>query len=152
MEPKFKELGNFTVVGLRYFGDNKNNEIKDLWGEFNKNHNKFKHVKTDSPALGLCLMLPGEMEKFEYVAGFMVDSTNDVDPMFVAREVPASRYAVFTHKGLLTNLHETYDFIFSKWMRECGFKINTELNFEWYDDRFRHDDPESEFDIYIPIA
>lgn len=151
MEPKIVELDGFKFVGLRYFGDNKNQEIKGLWGEFNKNYNSFKHVKAGSPAIGLCIMLPGEMEKFEYSAGFMVDSTADMDPMFVSRDVPPSKYAVFTHKGLLNNLHETYDFIFSKWIKECGYEVGTALNFEWYDDRFKDNDPSSEFDIYIPI-
>lgn len=151
MEPKILELDGFKFVGLRYFGDNKNQEIKGLWGEFNKNCDKFKHVKTNSPAIGLCIMIPGEMEKFEYSAGFMVDSTADMDPMFVSRDVPPSKYAVFTHKGLLTNLMETYQYIFGVWAKKTDYKINELLNFEWYDDRFKDNDPSSEFDIYIPI-
>jgi AraC family transcriptional regulator len=151
MEPKIVELGAFTVVGLRYFGDNKKQEIRGLWEDFGRNFNKFKHIKENSPAIGLCVMLPGEMEKLEYVAGMMVDSTDDMDPAFVSKEVPPSKYAVFTHKGTLYNLGETYNFIFSKWVKDCGYEINTMLNFEWYDDRFKDNDPNSEFDIYVPI-
>ena len=151
MEPKIKELEGFKIVGLRYFGDNKKQEIGQLWGEFNRKCDKIKHIKENAPAIGLCIMLPGEMEKFEYVAGMMVDSTDDINPEFVAREVPPSKYAVFTHKGLLFNLGETYNYIFTEWVKNCGYEINTMLNFEWYDDRFKDNDPASEFDIYVPI-
>lgn len=153
MEPKIVELGAFTLVGLRYFGENKNQEIPKLWGEFNGKQNLIKSRKADSPYIGLCIMEPCTSDKFEfeYVSGLMVDSTADMDPQFVARDVSASKYAVFTHKGLLKNLMETYQYIFGVWAKKTDHKINELLNFEWYDDRFKDNDPSSEFDIYIPI-
>ncbi len=153
MEPKIVELGAFTVVGLRYFGENKNQEVAQLWGEFNGKYNMVNHRKADSPFIGLCIMEPCTSDKFEfeYVSGLMVDSTADMNPSFVSRDVPASKYAVFTHKGPLTTLMGTYQYIFGDWASKTEYKVDEHLNFEWYDDRFKDNDPTSEFDIYVPI-
>jgi AraC family transcriptional regulator len=151
MEPKFVELEGFTVVGMRYFGDNKNQEIKDMWGEFNKKCNLIQNVKENSPCLGVCSMIPGEKEKFEYVAGLMVSKTDPIPEGFVSRELKPQKYAVFTHKGSLETLKDTYNFIYATWLPNSGYECAETPDFEWYDDRFKDFAPDSEFDIYVPI-
>lgn len=157
MEPKIVELDGFTVVGIRYFGDNKNQEIAQLWSECKKQCGDdgkcLRHVnaKPGSPCLGVCSMIPGEKENFEYIIGVMVEKTDQIDEGYVTKVVPAQKYAVFTHKGLLTTLMGTYEYIFGDWANKTDYKVDEHLNFEWYDNRFKDNDPTSEFDIYVPI-
>jgi AraC family transcriptional regulator len=156
MEPKIVDLEGFTVVGMRYFGDNKNQEIAQMWGECNKmckegGCGRHKNAKPGSPCLGVCSMIPGEKEKFEYIAGVMVEKVGDLSNEYVSKEIPAQKYAVFTHKGSLETLKDTYNFIYATWLPNSGYELADSSDFEWYDDRFKGFAPDSEFDIYIPI-
>lgn len=151
MEPKIVELEGFTVVGIKYVGDNKNQEIPQMWGEFNKISDRIKNIKKNSPALGVCSMIPGEKEKFEYMAGFMVDKVEDLSKDFVSKEVKSQKYAVFTHKGSLETLKDTFSYAYSTWLPNSGYELGDAPDLEWYDERFKNFAPDSEFDIMIPI-
>ena len=151
MEPKIVELPGFTVVGMRYVGDNKNQEIAQMWSEFNRDCLWIKYVKRFSPGLGVCTMIPGEKEKFEYIAGFMVDKVEEIPQGFVSKELKPQKYAVFTHKGSLETLKNTYSYAYATWLPNSGYEYDDASDLEWYDNRFKDFAPESEFDILLPI-
>lgn len=157
MEPKIVDLDGFTVVGMRYFGDNKNQEIAQLWGKCNKlcgkdgKCSRHKNAKSGSPCLGVCSMIPGEKEKFEYIVGIMVDKVGELEDGYVSKAVPAQKYAVFTHKGALETLKDTFNFAYSTWLPNSGYELGDGPDLEWYDERFKDFAPDSEFDIMIPI-
>lgn len=157
MEPKIVELEGFTVVGMEYVGDNKNLEIAQLWGECNKQCGdgvkceRHANAKPGSPCLGVCSMIPGEKEKFEYIVGVMVDKAEKAEEGYVMKAVPAQKYAVFTHKGSLETLKDTFNFAYSTWLPNSGYELGDGPDLEWYDERFKDFAPDSEFDIMIPI-
>lgn len=157
MEPKIVELDAFTVVGMRYFGDNKNQEIAQLWGECNKqcredgSCGRHANAKPGSPCLGVCSMISGEKEKFEYIVGVMVENTDQVGQGYVTKVVPAQKYAVFTHRGSLETLKDTFSYAYSTWLPNSGYELGDGPDLEWYDERFKNFAPDSEFDIMIPI-
>ena len=41
--------------------------------------------------------------------------------------------------------------IYSEILPTLEFKVDNDFNFELYDERFKHDSEDSEFDIYVPI-
>lgn len=157
MEPKIVELEGFTVVGMKYIGDNKNQEIAQLWGECNKQCGdggkcgRHANAKPDSPCLGVCSMVPGEKEKFEYIVGVMVEKSDHAGEGYVTKAVPAQKYAVFTHKGSLETLKDTFSYAYSTWLPNSGYELGDGPDLEWYDERFKDFAPDSEFDIMIPI-
>ncbi|MBP7733536.1 MAG: AraC family transcriptional regulator [Caldisericia bacterium] len=157
MEPKIVVLDEFTVVGMKYIGDNKNQEIPQLWGECNKqcsedgNCGRHANAKPGSPCLGVCSMIPGEKERFEYIVGVMVDKMEEPGEGYVLKTVPAQKYAVFTHKGSLETLKDTFSYAYSTWLPNSGYELGDGPDLEWYDERFKDFAPDSEFDIMIPI-
>ncbi|MBP6927064.1 MAG: AraC family transcriptional regulator [Caldisericales bacterium] len=152
MEPKIVELGEIKAVGIRYYGDNKNGEIKQVWDKFNKDMCCMKNVSKPGIALGICSMVEGgDPGKFEYVCSMKVDNASEIPEGMVARVLPPHKYLVFTHKGKLDNLGETYNHIYQNWIPKSGHEIDSSFDFELYDDRFSYGKDESEFDIYIPI-
>jgi len=151
MEPKFVHLPTLQIVGLRYYGKNENQEIGQLWGQFNQVSNQIQHA-TPEAAYGMCLMVPGAPNgEFEYVAGFNTTQADDIPAGMVVRQAPASRYAVFTHLGPLDTLRQTYDYIYHTWLPSSGLEVNGNWDFEYYTDEFKDFAPDSKFYIYIPV-
>jgi len=151
MEPKFVTLPAFTIVGMRYFGNNAHQEIKDMWGVFNQHAGEIKNVNEDA-AYGLCAMVEGATPgEFEYVAGLRVSKAENVPVNMVVRQVPTARYAVFTHIGSLEKLHETMEYIFAVWLPQSGYQGIGGLDFEYYNQDFKDFAPDSRLYIYLPI-
>ena len=69
-----------------------------------------------------------------------------------ARDVPANRYAVFTHVGEVHRIKETYEEIFGTWLPGSEWIRGEGPDFELYDERFDPKTMGGEVDIYVPIA
>jgi len=152
MEPKFIELPAFTVVGMRYFGKNENQEISGLWDQFNQRVPEIQHITPGSAAYGVCISVPEAANgEFEYVASFQVDRAEDIPEGMVSRQVPACKYAVFTHQGALNTLKDTYHYIYQVWPLQSGYQLAGGLDFEYYDEDFKDFAPDSKFYIYVPV-
>jgi predicted transcriptional regulator YdeE len=152
MEPKIVSLPAFQVVGVRYYGKNENQEISQLWQAGNQRFHEIKHITPGSDAYGICVTPPDSPTgEFEYVAGFQVDSGEDIPQGMVSRQVPAHTYAVFTHVGSLEKLRDTYTYIYQVWLPQSGYKLASGLDFERYDEDFKDFSPDSRFYIYVPI-
>jgi len=70
----------------------------------------------------------------------------------IAHIVPAARYAVFEHHGLLDKMHQTYEYIFGVWMPENGYVMADADSLEVYDERFKVGKDDSVFEIWVPIT
>jgi AraC family transcriptional regulator len=157
LEPKIVTREKEYVIGLGGgFPEEPMEKIKALWDKFLKREDEIKNVK-GAYSLGVCMMEHPQIEKhdgdsFIYIAGSPVSSLSEVPPGMVTCEIPASRYAVFTHKGSLNKLPETMKYIFGTWVEKGGYEKKNAPDFELYDERFDPVSDNSEFDIYVPIV
>lgn len=153
MEPKIVELAPMLVVGLEYVGKNEHGEIPALWEALPGRCAEITHV-VNAYTLGVCSELRAD-GAFSYVAGFEVDSAEDIPQGMVAKQLPAARYAVFTHHGPLFggehDLGATYADIYRDWLPKSGYQHAASPEFERYDERFAFGQAQSEMEIYIPI-
>ena len=155
MECKIVEKGAMKFVGMHRRSTQKNNTIPQLWEEFMERGKEIRHVVNPNVAFGVCFH--EEVENFtdetpfSYLAGMEVDSMDDIPEGMMVREIPAAKYAVFTHKGSLETLGETYQAIYFKWAKETEYTLAKADMFELYDERFKCGEPDSEFDLYVPI-
>ncbi|MBC8330845.1 MAG: GyrI-like domain-containing protein [Anaerolineae bacterium] len=153
MQPKFVTKPAMTVVGLSYVGKNENNEIPQLWGQWNMRAGEIKN-RTGFCAYGACFAAAesaGEGE-FEYVACIEVSEIADIPDGMLMRQIPAHKYAVFTHKGKLHTLPDTYKYIYETWLPQSGLELHEDkFDMELYDERFVLDSDSSEFDILVAI-
>ena len=157
MKPKIVSREAMTVVGLEYVGKNEQREIPALWDIFWKRHQEVRDKTQPGVALGVC----GDVREdgaFSYVAGFQVQQAKEVPEGMVVKQVPAAKYAVFTHRGSLSDvengLDSTYAAIYREWLPASGYEQADSPDFELYDERFvfgQPQQPQSEMDIYIPI-
>jgi predicted transcriptional regulator YdeE/DNA-binding transcriptional MerR regulator len=152
MKPNFVSKEAFKVVGISYVGKNENQEIPKLWEEFNPRMKELKNA--EYCCYGACF---GDVEgaaddEFEYIACVAVESTPDIPEGMVMREIPAHKYAVFTHHGSLETLHDTYEYIYNTWLPQSGYELDGKFDMEMYDDDFNMDDwDNSKFYIYVAI-
>jgi AraC family transcriptional regulator len=87
-----------------------------------------------------------------YMASLPVTAADNIPPGMVAQKLPASKYAVFTHKGPLANLPTTIRYIWGTWVPgNAEIHKKDAPDFELYDERFNPETLDGEFDIYIPI-
>lgn len=152
MEPvRFETLAAFKVMGMKYRGNNANQEIAQMWGRLNPRAHEIPI--TGECAYGVCLMLPDAPEGvFEYVAGFKVEQFDKVPDGMVVVDVPENRYAVFAHRGSLTTLKDTYAGICDDWFPRAGYKPTGGYDMEVYTEEFKDFAPDSVFYIYEPVA
>jgi AraC family transcriptional regulator len=149
MEIKIIEKSGFTVVGMLYHGKNENNEIPQMWQALGPRTGEIENRADDTVAYGISANVNMETGKFDYVAGFEVSSAVEVPDGMVAFEVPGGKYAVFT--TTLPKIGETFDNAHHTGLPEAGHQPAGGPEFELYDERFDPQDPDSVFDLYIPI-
>jgi AraC family transcriptional regulator len=157
MEPKIVTKDEVKVIGMRYYGANQNNEIPQMWSEFNQRIPEIKNIKPDGAAYGICTELDVPLEEltdeheFEYIAGMEVTSLDEIPEGMVGKVIPAHKYAVFTVKGI-QNIGPTYHYIYGDWAKETEHELDKAPDFEYYDERFDPNTPnDSELALYIPI-
>ncbi|MUT64677.1 effector binding domain-containing protein [Paenibacillus sp. NEAU-GSW1] len=150
MEANIVEKEAFTAVGMSWDSQSSEGDIPSMWQRFISREHEVEGKQQPAVSYGICI--PGENEQFIYVAGFETDGSRIPEGMELVN-VPAQRYAVFTHKGTTEKLGETYELIYSKWLSLQGLQLVKGIDFESYDERFIGPmDEQSEIDIYIPIA
>jgi AraC family transcriptional regulator len=149
MEPRIVSKPGFMVVGVKYRGKNENQEIPDLWSEFGARFNDFKHRTEEETAYGVMDNFDHASGEFDYVAAVSISSTEDQPRDLTLWDIPAQTYAVFA--TTLPKVKETFDAIYGGWLPESDYQRPPGPEFELYDEGFDPKDPESQFDIYIPV-
>jgi AraC family transcriptional regulator len=162
MEPYYKSIPEMKIVGCRgkfisVLSPDKNNMevIPALWQKFMPNLHKIKNAKS-TVNLGVCYEVPkNELTRSDecmYMAATEVTSFEDVPEGMETFTIPAGEYAVFTHKGPLEDFEKTMGFIYGSWLPTSGKKIRHAPDLEWYDQRFKLNEADSEIDVYIPVV
>ncbi|WP_165861305.1 GyrI-like domain-containing protein [Paenibacillus paeoniae] len=150
MEPKVVEKEAFTVVGIAWNSQSREGDIPTMWGSFIQREHEIEGKREPKVSYGICIPMD-ECEDFTYVASY--EAYGEQPPAGMTKvDVPAQRYAVFTHKGKTESMGETYELIYGKWLSLQGLKLTKGIDFERYDERFHGPESDSsEVDIYIPI-
>ena len=149
MEIQVIERPAFTVVGLKHRGQAGSNEIPQLWQALGPRTGEVEDMADNTAAYGISANMDTETGEFDYIAGFEVSRTEHVPEGMVAFKVPGGRYAVFT--TTLPQIGETFRNAYNTWLPQAGHQPTGGPEFELYDERFNPQDPNSQFDLYIPI-
>ncbi|MBN2454664.1 effector binding domain-containing protein, partial [Candidatus Woesearchaeota archaeon] len=95
--------------------------------------------------------IEGDDCSFENIAGVEVRSAEGIPEGMKAQKVPAAKYFVVTHKGRVEKIGETYCEV-EKDLKKLGLEEDrSKMFFELYDERFKENSDDSEFDIYSAI-
>lgn len=144
---KIIEIEGFKAIGISYFGDNKNEEIKDLWAAFNNNWKQIPDKDPSQLCYGVCEAM-NEKGEFKYTACSKVTSLDNLPAGMEGKVVPAGKYAVYTFSESLDKLGDFYNNLFTKTIVEDALTFDNRPELEVYDHRFLEN---GVFDIYVPI-
>lgn len=159
VHPKIVELPEIKVAGLRGETTLRDNRLRELWDRANSLYMQIPHQIPNGRAFGICeacaentLYTMSDDILFTEVAGTEVSSFEGLTEPFVQKVILGGRYAVFTHRGTLRMLPQTFDYIWGTWFLTTKEEMDWREDFELYDERFfGYDHPDSEVDLYIPV-
>ncbi len=91
-------------------------------------------------------------DELQYMAAVAVHSTIDIPAGMKSRTIPASTFAVFSHKGPMTNIGDTVGEIYRNWLPQSDY-VHSEIgDIELYDHRFNSTSGDSEMEYWISIS
>ena len=110
-DPQGFKFGPRRVIGVQYTGDNKNNEIPQLWEKtFMPRVQEIIVPEGIQECYGICRCLPGRPAgQFEYVAGKAAADDAPLPDGMLEVTIPESYYLSFEVPGL-DKIHEAWDY------------------------------------------
>lgn len=149
--PQYREREAFTVAGFTMICDEANkNQIPLLWQRFAP-HIGSVPGQFGAETFGVCYNMDRESGAFTYMAGAPTNQP-DACAEFERCAIPAARYAVFTHHGSLSHIHETVGYIFGEWLPASGHVLADSPDFECYDERFDPVADAGQLEYWVPIS
>src|SRR5262249_23293710 len=133
--PRFIDGRTLRIAGLgvRYTFET-NQGIPAQWQRFTPH---IGHIagQVDHTTYGVCCNFDDD-DSFEYIAGVEVSRFADLPPGFSTVRIPASRYAVFSHRDHISTIRATHMAIWSTWRPDAGHEVADAPNFERYGGEF----------------
>lgn len=156
-EPKIVTKEAFKIVGMETDFSRSNNLIPWLWQQFNPRVGEIKGV-VGNARYGICqnpshtLATDSDDDTvYRELVGVEVKGTTKLPDGMVMKEFPAHKYAVFTHKGFVSDLPKSYNYIYGQWASTTEYRLVDFYDFELYGDKFIGDSADSEMEIWVPI-
>ena len=153
LKPELVERTAFQVAGVMTLVREDRAAVGELWRLFARQLACREGRTGWGDYYGLtCYPEAWQGEGVLYMAAVEVTVPDAVDPTWVVKTVPASRYARFTHHGSRRALQWTLDYVYHTWLPKSGECMAYPLILERYGQAFpRRDDVGSEWRIDVPI-
>jgi len=149
LRPTIVELPAFEVIGLSVLCEDPT-PIPALWQEFRARWHEITGRSRPERAYGVCM--PASAESFRYYASWGSEPGAPLPEGMERLQIPAQRYARFTHVGPVTTVTDTYRQIWESLEAVWQLKPSLGPQFELHDERFKGPmHPDSEVDIHIPV-
>jgi AraC family transcriptional regulator len=151
--PRFEEGKPMLLAGLRsYYTMSTMGEIPGLWQRFVAYFGKVPR-QVGRVAYGVCFPLA---EGFDYMAGVEVESSKDLPEELTVVTMPAERYAVFAHRGHVSQLQETCRAIEHEWLPKSRYSLGLGTPgapgfFERYGESFDPTVGVGDVEVWVPI-
>ncbi len=156
MEPRIETLAKKTMVShsltMSFAADN----TYKLWNGF------MPHRKEITDPVNTNLYSIGVYEEgffknfdptrdFEKWAAVEVEANAPIPEGMKKLEIPTGLYAVFTHIGLASTAPITFEYIFSNWLPNSKYLLDTRPHLAIMTEDYHHNDPNAEEEFWIPI-
>lgn len=143
----------FRIAGLAYAGRD-TAMIDRLWERFWQRFEKQRDRVVANQFLGACFhdIDMRNNEVFEYYAGFELVGRKHIPGSMTSIMIADNDYAMFTHKGPVNRIEQTYDQIYGHWLPLSEYKPMMDLDIIVIDQRFAGLEEKNEIDILIPVG
>jgi len=103
-------------------------------------------------AYGVLRQHTSQDEELEYYAVCAVSSRSELPAGMVAIELPATRYARFSHRGPAAELDRTVSYAYATWLAGSSLRHSGGADLEIYGPRYHPTSPDSLVEYAIPLA
>jgi AraC family transcriptional regulator len=158
--PEIKQIPEIKTVCMSTRTSLINNNTKRLWSLFmprmqeinNKKDDHFIAVYLYPEAMGMNDFTLQTIYKTP--AAVPVTNFPEILPQHMeAFIIPEGLYAVFEHKGTVSDFNKTTDYVYNKWLPESNYSLCKRPHFEILGNRYLGpNNPGSIEDVYIPIT
>ena len=155
MQPTIIKLDKMTIVGLSTLTTSMTHRfISNLWDRFDDHSNEVTEILEHDAYIGVSFNMLEDKTDFiyYYMAGLIVNDISNIPEGMSFKIINRQKYAKFTHIGPLSKLEQTYKMIYENWLPDSDFVYADGCEIQWYDERFKAEEQDSEFDIYVPIC
>ena len=143
------------IAGLRDITSISQNRIPQLWDQFLRFHGDLYELS--KTAYSICetrqtvYTADGDVT-FSVMVGSPVPDFSNLPEALAQTTLRPGKYAVFTHRGSLDKLLQTYQYIYGTWLPSSGQRLDDRDDFEVYERKgLAMEDPENEVKLYIRI-
>ena len=150
MHPTLIERPAFNVIGMEAIFREDEDGYAELWQRFIPRENEVTDKIDPVVSYGVCI--PRADGTLRYITGFEVSEEAVIPEGMVRVQVPAQRYAVYTHTGTAPQISATFQEIYDHLLADHGLQANDGVDLERYDARFEDPfDPASQMELHIPV-
>ncbi len=158
LQPRIEKIKEIKLVGTRRIMSFANNQTALLWQtlmprrrEITKaiNANLYSVELYNDPHFFRNFDPTREFEKW---AAVPVSDFNAVPDGMHTLTIPAGEYAVFLYRGMPSEAKDTYQYIYGGWIPGSPYELDDRPHFALMGEKYKGEDPESEEEIWIPIA
>ncbi|MBX7104004.1 MAG: GyrI-like domain-containing protein [Gemmataceae bacterium] len=148
-EPRY-ETGREILVGgiLASYTQGNIGEIPGQWQQFKSIGPIPGQIGSDS--FGVSLNCKADCS-FDYLVGVEFDGDARLPAGFTTTRIPAGRYVVVPHTAPVSQIKETYDAIWSRWIPESGLKLASAPMFERYTKDYNPQTGTGGIEIWIAV-
>jgi AraC family transcriptional regulator len=145
---RFENVAKVRVAGPnRHYTPETRQNIPAQWKEFAPQMDKVPG-RAGKQSYGVCWN--NSECNFDYITGVELAAGKPLPTGYTEVEVPAGRYAIFTHAGPISKFSETLDKIWTEWAPDAGLKIGHGPCVERYAPDFRDDKPGG-VEVLVPL-
>ncbi len=134
-DPKIEHLPGRKYAGLMQRHDmNQSNSIPLQWQRIQQ---YIGNVPGAVPGAAYGVVVEGDGNFCTYLCGMEITPSAELPPEFVAIDVPARRWARFSHAGHISTIRSTIAAIYEQWLPKSGERQAEEASFiEYYGPEF----------------
>jgi AraC family transcriptional regulator len=156
MNPRIATIAEKKLVGKRMTMSFSDNKTFELWRSFMPRRKEIQNsIGTELYSVQVYDRMdfgnPDLQKEFEKWATVEATDFKTVPSGMETMTLPGGLYAVFPYKGAATAAQKTFQHIFNTWLPNSDFSLDNRPHFEILGKRYKHEDPNSEEDICIPI-
>lgn len=157
MIPRIETFTAKNLVGQRMTMTLAENKTPLLWRSFMPRRGEIKNrlgtdlysVQVYGPSVDLLHF--DQHTPFERWAAVEVTELTEIPEGMEAFPLAGGLYAVFLYRGTPETFSQTWQYIFFQWLPNSEYDLDHRAHFEVLGDKYKHNDPESEEEIWIPI-
>jgi AraC family transcriptional regulator len=156
-QPTILTIPPKKFIGQRLKMSFANNQTFRLWNTFMLRRNEITNA-VHSNLYNIQMYSERFFQNFNPTAEFEKWAAVEVDDFTILPEgmealtITGGQYAVFNYKGTGEVADEVYGYIFQEWLPKSGYKLAVRPHFEVLGKKYRHGDPNSEEEIWIPVS